>query len=901
MLFLNTKLHIPAPRAGLVPRPRLLSRLERVGAHKLSLVSAPAGFGKTTLLTTWLTAQLQDRAGAHKIAWLALDEGDNDLTRFWLYVCGALNSAADGVADEALALLETPHQPPIETALTVLLNALAVRAEPFFLVLDDYHFIQTRAIHDALEFFLNHLAPNVHVILTARSDPSLSLTQLRARGQLLELRAGDLRFNDDEARAFLNGVMRLDLSSENVMALEARTEGWIAGLQLAALSMQGLADVSDFITTFTGSHRYIIEYLVEQVLAQQSETTQQFLLETSILGRLNADLCDALVERADSALVLEQLERANLFLISLDDAQEWFRYHHLFADVLRYRLIKYHGARVPELHRRASEWHEHHGLTGEAIQHALEARDFERAARLIAQYAEAMDNRGEHMTVKNWLDALPDAVVQTDAQLSYLRAHKLIVTHRLEQAESFLDAVERALDAQRTDLSDAEMHLRYGVENQRIFISLIRGDLPRTIALAENALAQFPPDEHKLRGEITMRLAAAYFFDGQLERAYETFEAARLLSERAGDINGILVLESFQAEILLGLGRLGAAQALYNRLVQTAKVHAMLDAAARYAYGDLGELLYEWNRLPEANTHLMQAVVQSERMHNPRVIAWSLVPLAYCFRAQEDWANADKSYERAQELVRDHQLPPEHAARAAALGVRLMLARRQTGAASEWARTHEFAPQDKFDLRREPEYFALVRVRLAEGQYDRAMELASRLEVTARSQERIPAVIRALVLQVLIYRARGKTAHTRAILARALALAEPEGYVRTFADEGAAMQAELSGLKLEIGVSANAAGNPRLPAYIEKLLAAFPGQDQNPRHASNAALLPEPLTERELDILRLIAQGHSNAAIADTLGLAVGTVKKYTNNIFGKLQVASRTQAVLRARELELV
>lgn len=921
--LLKTKLHIPAPRAELVSRVSPGGKLDQILTHKLTLLSAPAGFGKTTLLAEWTNHQTRTRSTndstrVPQIAWFSLDESDNDSNRFWSYVTAALEPTHPDLAGRARELLQAREVPSAETVLTWLVNTAAEWREPVVLVLDDYHIIHARPVHSSIRFFLEHLPANLHLVMTTRSDPPLPLAHWRARGQLLELRESDFRFTLDEAAAFFNQHMQLDLTASDIAALAARTEGWIAGLQLAALALSGLRanqapdstrvrdDTRSFIESFTGTNRYIISYLVEQVWNRQSAPIQNFMLQTSILARMNADLCNAVTERADAAETLEFLDANNLFLISLDDVQEWYRYHRLFADVLQNRLHKTEPALIQQLHLRASAWLAQNGLAGEAIEHALAAQDFERAGHLIEQEAESVDNRGEYNTIKRWLVALPDSVVQAHARLSFLRGAMFVTAHRLEEGEKYLNAAERALAADPA--TPAKPHLQTGIDVERIFIALTSGNLARTIELAEGVLARLPAEELKYRGEATMRLATAYFWNDQLAPAAEKFNASLVLSQQAGDVNRALITLSFLAILAVAQGRLKAAYALFQQMIEMGDRYGSPDTSARLTYGDLGSLLYELNRIEEAVGYLNQAIEQTTRGDYPRLLTWSLVPMARLLQGVGDVTGAFNLIERCEQLVQDYQLAPEYATLVAEQHVRLWLARGNQAAASNWARGRGLTGQDEFNLQQEPEYYALARVLIAEQAYARALALLTRLEDKAVRAGRTKNLIQTLALQAIALQQQGDTAHALPILERALELAEPEGFVRTFVDEGASMHLLLSLCRAQLAGRTPNEMRRRLPGYVDKLLAVFPhiarqipstAKDVTP--TGSLETLAERLSERELQVLRLLAAGKSNQDIAGHLFLSLNTVKRHVTHIFEKLAVNNRTQAVNRARELNLL
>lgn len=921
MGLLNTKLFVPAPRLALVPRPQLFARLDQAFTHKLTLLSAPPGFGKSTLLSAWIIARQP------QVAWVSLDEGDNDPARFWMYVLSALNAAHPGIGESALVLVKDGQLPTSDVLLTDLLNAVAGLNEPILLVLDDYHMIHSQAIHTVLEFLIEHLPPPMHLIMTTRTDPPLPLSLWRGRDQLVELRVSHLRFAFDETAAFLNQVMKLDLGASDISALEMRTEGWIAGLQLAALALQAKpssrarlepllaertpfqpgmeerADVKSFIASFTGSNRYVISYLVEQVLDRQSESIQEFLLQTSILARMNAALCDAVTLRRDAQARLEYLDANNLFLISLDDAQEWYRYHHLFAEVLQSRLQKIQPARIPELHYRASEWFAEHSLPDEAVRHALAARDFERAARLIEQNIDSFSNRGEFATVNHWMKQLPGAIIRAHPRLMLARVTMLVLAHDLEEAEIYLDEIERTLGAQPPPRASDVQNILNQAMTERVTISLARRDLAHTMELAKRALDALPPDEFRLRGEVTTRLATSYYWADRMEAARETFAEANRLSERAGDLGMALVAQSYKATVLIAQGELEAALGVLRQIIRRAEQRNIPTTGARLAYQDYGDLLYERNQLQEAATFLEQSIEQSERGNYTRLLVWGLVPYARLLQAQGDLPAARASIERAGELVTQYGLSTIYSSMVTECQVQLWIAQGNPSAASAWARSRGLTNDDELNFVQEPQYRAFARVLIAERDYAGALKLLVRLSQQARHAGRKRHEIQADVLQAIAWQAHGNMQRALAALEPALLPAEREGFVRTFVDEGKPMRILISELanslrRSRLGNRAPNETTTRLLLYAEKLLAAFP-------HAGSIEKkkieIPEPLTPRELEILHLIAAGRTNPEIAETLVLAVGTVKKHTNTLFGKLGASNRTQAVVRAREFGLL
>src|ERR1035441_7009414 len=620
--LLETKFYVPRSRRGLVPRPRLSERLDRGTASKLTLVSAPAGFGKTTLLTEWLTAGPAGPADERLVAWLSLDRADNDPVSFWTYVIAALRTAASGVGESALALLQAPQPPPIETVLTVLLNDLGTIAGDIVLVLDDYHVIDARDVQDGMAFLLDHLPPGLHVVIASRADPALPLARWRARGELAEIRAAELRFPPDEPAAYLNGMMGLQLTARDVAALEGRTEGWIAALQLAALSMQGRDDVAGFIAGFAGDDRYVVDYLAEEVLQRQPDRVQAFLLQTSILGRLSGPLCDAVTGQGGGKAMLEALDRGNLFLVPLDDRRRWYRYHHLFADVLQARLLDEQPGQVPDLHRRASAWYEQNGEQSRAIGHALAAGDFQRAADLVELAISVMSQTRQEATVRGWLEMIPEEVIQVRPVLSVAIAWVLLsdgefggVEARLRDAERWLDATtgtragSPASPAERVVVNEEEYRRLPGtIELYRAALALARGEPLGAIRHARRTLDLAPEEEHRTRSSASGLMAIAFWGSGDLQAAHSAWAECAAGLRRAGHIADIFGCAIGMADIQLAQGRLGTAMRTYEQALQRASEQSgpVLRGTADMYVG-MSEVHRERNDLAAATQQLLRS------------------------------------------------------------------------------------------------------------------------------------------------------------------------------------------------------------------------------------------------------------------------------------------------------
>ena len=900
--LLLTKLHVPRPRTHLVPRSRLTEQLQQGVERPLTLVSAPAGFGKTTLLSQWLAESGMPVA---PVAWLSLEPEDNDPTRFLSYLIAALQTLDAHIGTTALALLHTPQPAPPETVLAMLTNDLVSRdAGDFVLVLDDYHVITADSIHRGMTFLLEHLPPQMHLILVTRADPPLPLARPRAGGHLAELRAADLRFGTTEVSAFLQDVMGLALSPEAIATLERRTEGWIAGLQLAALSLQGKADVSEFLASFTGSHRFVLDYLSDEVLARQTAPVQQFLLHTCILERLSGPLCDAVTGQEGSQAMLEALDRANLFVVSLDDERGWYRYHHLFAEVLRRHLQQTEPTLLPVLHRRASAWYEQHDLPIEAVQHALAAPDVALAARLIEPIALPIAFQGQITTVLGWLNALPEALVRARPFLCVYYARLLMYTNQLEMAEVRVQEAEWGVQEEMP--AEQARIIQGWVFSTRTGIAGLSGDLPHAIPLAHQALALLPEAEVIPRVGAIITAARAYELSGDVTPAIEHEVATTVAPIRVSD-NPFAIVGSITllAHLHVLQGRLRQAAATYAQVVQAVPrpevLHTMFTSL--YYYFELGDLLREWNELDAAERHLAQgmALVKEALTLEPLVAIRGYTALARLQQARGNTREALATLDALTRLAERRHFASHLVARGEAVRAQVELAQGNVTAAIRWAETCGLSTKDD-DLRypHEGEYLFLARVCITETRDNPAapflqdiLLLLDRLLLDAESKARMSSVLEILVLRALALEAQGDQTSALSTLERALVLAEPEGYLRLFVDEGLPMQALLRYAYVR-GI---------VPGYVTTLLSAFGEQNASdpPLASARPDSLLEPLTERERDVLRLLLEGASNREIAQRLVLSVNTVKRHVYNLCGKLGVQSRTQAIIRARGLDLL
>ncbi len=902
--LLTTKMHIPPVPAGWLPRPRLIERLEAGVQCKLTLISAPAGFGKTTLLSEWASHYRVGETAVHpSIAWLSVDREDNDPDRFWTYFVAALQTIQADLGERCLTMLETRRVPSIRAVLTTLINEIAEQPENFMLVLDDYHEIANRSVHESLAFLIDHLPLQAHLIVATRSDPPLPLARLRVRGQLNELRGADLRFTSDEAAAFLNDVMGLGLSDDNMKALESLTEGWIASIRMAAISMQGREDIRDFIAAFAGSHRHIMDYLVEEVLERQEASVQSFLVQTSILDRLSGPLCNTLTGQDNGQEMLDRLESANLFLIPLDDSRKWFRYHHLFSDLLRDRLTKTQPDLAPILHRRASEWFESEGLTAEAIQHALAANDLSRAADLIESVAVPLISEGKLSAPQSWLAKLPEEVIISRpwlcvslASVRLARGQLDAVAHLLQTAESLLS---HAQTDRATESTAADFRVRNHLMALRIPLVLARGKTDDGIRLCHETLQQLPDDQPTVRCMVTLYLGLAHWMKAELSKAILYLDESVVYGQATGNFFIALTAMGHMADIQAKQGRLHQAAETSRKAIRLGTEWGGGEPlpATNYAHICLAQVFYQWNEIEEAVRYVNRAIELSRQGVQMTIAVMAVPGLAPLTELIGQTPALLEALEELEGIAStSHSMMMSRII--AAWRARLSLARGNVSEALEWAVTvgsPESHLDEVLDFPLEFEYLTLVRLNIARGQIQAIPAMLERLREKAWVEGRMGSVIETLVLLSIALRAQGKLDQAMTALEKALSLAKPEGFVRVFVDEGRPM-AELlrSALARQI-----------VPDYVSRLLASFgmPRAVGGPTLLSGAYARPiiEPLTGRELELLQLLAAGKSNKQIADELVVVTGTVKAHLLSIYRKLDVHNRTQAIARARELNLL
>jgi len=893
--ILVTKLFIPPTRPEIVPRPRLIERLNEGLHRKLTLISAPAGFGKTTLVTEWLDSLRLDAKKETQvekcIAWLSLDEGDNDLVRFLAYFIAALNQI-EGIEDTfgkgALGMLQSPQPPPTEAVLTPLINEIATIPDRIILVLDDYHVIESSQVDDVLTFLLENIPPQIQLVIATREDPHLPLAQLRAKDQLTELRAADLCFTSSEAAEFLNQVMGLDLSAEEIAALETRTEGWIAGLQLAAISLQGKEDTTKLIKSFSGSHRLVLDYLIEEVLDQQSESVRIFLLQTAVLDRMTGSLCDALTEQDNGQQTLDYLEQSNLFIVPLDNERRWYRYHHLFADLLRQRLIQStagdEGGGVPELHISASVWYEDNGLEIEAFQHAAVANDIERAARLVEGDGMPLTFRGAAAPVLNWLESLPTLVLDAKPSLWVTYGSALNFTGQSAAAEQKLQAAEAALEGIEPDArtNDIVGH----IAAIRAMLAIGQNQSDTIIAQSRRALEFLHPDNLPVRTTMTWTLGHAYHLQGDRAAASRAYTEVISISQASGNIISTLAATTGLGDIQESENQLYLAAESYRRGLLLFGDQPQLAAVG--AYLGLARVLYEWNDLDAAEQHGQQSIRLARQLESLDAFAVGGVFLARLKITQGDAAGAVAILAEAEQFVRQHNFMhrmPE----VAAAQVLTLLHQGNLAAAAHLAEKHELP-------------ISQVRVHLAQGDTSTALAVLRplRRQVEAKGWE--DGRLKVMVLQAVALHAHGEKEQAAQLLGDALALAEPGGFIRTFVDEGPPM-VRLLRETAERGIA---------PIYVNRLLSTFAAQDQ-PKSLDQALTqgvgsqvpttpsLTEPLTDRELEVLQLMSDGLTYNEIAAQIIVSLNTVRTHVKNIYSKLYVHKRSQAIAKARELNIL
>jgi LuxR family maltose regulon positive regulatory protein len=894
--ILATKLFVPRLSLSFVPRRRLVNVFEGGRSSKLTLVCAPAGFGKTAALAEWV------RAADVRAAWLSVDAGDNDAVRFWRHAIVALDSVRPGLADHLTPLLNSAGASSIEALMDELINAIATEPTDIVLVLDDYHVIDADAVHACVQFLLEHAPPQLHLAISTRADPPLAVARLRGRGELAEVRAMELRFTLEEASLLLRSASGVDVPTSVVSLLTERTEGWAVGLELSALSLRGQEDASRFASTFSGSHRFVLDYLTEEILNRLDEHVRAFLLETSVLERLSGALCDAITNRTDSRQRLEAIESAGLFLVPLDDVREWWRYHHLFADLLRARMLQAAPHRVPELHRTAADWYAAHGLIEDAVHHALCAGDHVGAARAIEQKVDELLLRTEGQTLQRWLDALPAEVVATRPRLLLARSRLALLAGDVESVEHALEAAERAfavvpdepyapsVGRGRSMLTNVGATIALG----RADIAGLHGDAAQTRALALHAQATLDADEWLLQSFARWHLTVADWLDGRVAEAELGFaERARQWSAAGEDTLAAWSLDRL-GQVQCARGRLDSALATYRPILAASDDDRAPFPAVGIAHVGMAQIAYERDELEQAEEHATRGIGFCQRLAFTQSLATGWAVLAWIRDARGDTAGARSAMSEATRVAPSASAPsllnPIPAEQA-----RLWLVQGDVLAAERWCEERGLASSDAPGYARERDYLALARVLIERGRADLASQLLERLDEQAQAQDRTGSVIEIQMLSAAALAAVGNRSRALSVLSSALMLAEPRGYVRMFVRDGAVRHL----LRDVVGVQRH--GRSVSPQYLIRLARAVdrePASGAPPARAH--ALLPE-LSEREHEVLRLLVAGKQNHEIASELYVTLNTVKKHLTHIFDKLGASNRTEAAARARDLGLL
>lgn len=936
--LLATKLFLPSPTPDLVSRPLLDQRLEAGLGRRLTLISAPAGFGKTTLVSGWLRRALAATGGDHgvadglKAAWLSLEESDDTPAGFWTYLISAVQTAAPQAGEAARAAFQSPQPPRIESVLVSLINDLAGLPHPLALVLDDFHAIASAEIHSGVDFLLEHLPQQVHLVIITREDPPIALSRLRARDQMVEIRAADLQFSAEETDTFLNRLLGLGLSGGEIRALAARTEGWVTGLRLASLALRhpaepgaqaepgapagpgapvgpGAQDRQAFIDAFTASHRFLTDYLVDEVLSRLDAPLRLFLYRTSILHRFSAGLCDAVLDGEASALdaalggsqqVLHRLEAANLFLVPLDNERTWYRYHHLFAQFLRLRLAEAEPGLAPELYRRAADWHAGHGLPREALAYALEGKDYERAADLIEQIAPRVLSQEGAAAVLQWMDALPEALRLRRPWLCLHYAWALTFSGSMSEAEQSLDVVA-ALLARGAGASPAEERaLRGYLAAHRTYLLFFHGEHARSVDYGREAMANLPAEDEVMRARTAAFLGNGLRYGGDLAGAQEAYDIAAAASQKTGNIYTAALTYCSMAEMYCEQGHLRRSIATYRLALEFARQHAGRPDIpfTGLAYSRTGRILREWNDLPAAREHMDQGIQLCREWRQADTLVIGLMERSFLLADLGAYGAARRDLQEAREIVTE-LFSPWGIEMTDALIARLDLAQGDLPAAARWEQAYGFSPQDEVAYEHGDAFLALARLRIAQGAWADALAVLDKLYRLYAGPGRWGTVLVVLAWQARALAGLGDIPRALEALRQAMAIGEPEGYTHSFVEAGPAIAELLRRLPpapyrdhllaaFEAPVAVGAAGAAGAAPAAVATPAAAPG-------------LPEPLSEREMAVLRLLAAGRSNAEIGAELYLSVNTIRWYASQIYQKLGAGGRGAAVAKARALGIL
>ena len=894
--LLVTKLFIPHARPKLVSRPRLVERINEGLHRKLTLISAPAGFGKTTLVMEWLMG-VGEHSSSNWIGWFSIDETDNDPIRFFTYFCAALNRASgleQKLCDDVMTLMDTPSPPPAEAVVSMVINEIALIEEKIILVVDDFHLIENKEIISSITYLLENQPENFHLLITTREDPFLPLSRLRARDQLTEIRAVDLRFNADEVNKFLIDVMDLHLSNEEYKALEIRTEGWITGLQLAAISLRGQKDTRNFIDRFSGSNRLVLDYLIEEVITQQTDEIQNFLLKTSILNRLSGSLCNAVAEVQNGQSLLELLDHSNLFIIPLDEQRGWYRYHHLFADLLRQMLNRTAKDQLFSLHLKASEWYIQNGFSDQAIEHLFKAEDYDRAVHLIEEQADDCWTHGEHLKLQYWLEELPEDLVLSKPNLCVFQAWEQYANGQQDAVEKTLQAVEKLDLSEVVSNETLRMRIQGRIAAIRAFLVTDKGELGAIKHYAQEALEYLPEDDIYWRNAAYIPLGDVLYLSGHVDDAaqirLETWETSKAI--------GNFYMEIFASmKYCITLRQQGEFDRIkeicQQQMILAEKKGLSILPLAGWIQSEWGEALAEQGDLDQAIKRTREGAKQAKGGH-VGMYQWCNLRLITALFSNHYFEDIEAIFQEVEGYAGD-QLPPWILTEMKARQLRLWLAQGKIEETSQWLVEQGLEVEGKPDRNNEWKYLALVRYLIATEHPTDTLDLLKRLYLNANDRGHISRVIEILNLQALAMYAIGDNSHAMNVLEQSLNLAAPRGFLYTYINEGPPMARLLyEALSKDIA-----------PDYVQKLLGAFPSAEPEMKQESDKQTrlegLIEPLTDRELDVLQLIATGLSRQEIADELIVSLNTIKTHARNIFQKLGVNSQTQAVAKARGLGLI
>jgi LuxR family maltose regulon positive regulatory protein len=871
--LLRTKLNIPPARPQLVTRPRLTERLREGLNYNLILVSAPAGFGKTTLISEW-TRQIQPKLS---IAWVSLDKGDNDPVRFWDYFIAALQTLHPDVGGSTLPLLHSPQTLSTEPLLTALINDLAGIPGDFVVVLDDYHLIESQQIHNGITYLLEHMPMQIHLVIASRADPPLTLARFRGKEMMLEIRTDDLRFTLDEVIKLFNELTTPELSSEDIAALNERTEGWVVGLKMEALSIRGQKDIPGFIAAFTGSQRYVMDYLMEEVLQKQTVEIRDFLMKTSVLERLSSPLCDAITGRQGSRDILLYLERSHLFIVPLDEARQWYRYEHLFADLLRHQCeTAYATEQVTDLHRRACKWYEDNNLPDDAIHHVLIAKDWGTAMRLIYDRCEELRKRSEFGTLLGWLQLIPEEILHTHYRLYSQYASFLTTIDQYDAAEKALNYLESVAH----DDANIQAEAAFSLAN----LARLRGDSSRCVDMAKRALSLLPPDNIVMRSRVSFIIGYVLYDGGQFPEAKKWLSDAHDLGQQAGEYTVFAHSLSFLGGIALWNGKLNDAKETIEKAIKAGEPVGVAAASRTVAC----RLLYELNDL-EAVAEYARIVIESSKhkvLTEARLSAYaSLVRIGI---VKNDMITVRATQKKMDELINDPSVTKFNRAKAIAWRVLAAIRQDNIGEATDWSRKLS----EYVDILHPECFYIPARLLIAQGKKGEAAKI---LQDSYQRLVQIEAY--GLIIGIRVCQALAAETEETALefLIDALINGESEGNIRTFIDEGKLLKPLLE-KALSKGIT---------PEYTRKLLTIIETEERQRRKIGKGEGIIFPyralLSEREFEVLRLMAEGLSNQQIADRLIISLGTTKNHVHNVLEKLNAEGRTQAVARARELELI